>query len=90
MKVIKCDYLCSECGNIEVIAQNINVKSKIGDKFDLLCTNCKEIKDFFVVRDVAVYYQKLLFTEEKTALEEEIFNILTNRNKKKSLHLKMR
>lgn len=84
MKLFETDMLCSMCGEIQTIRRLIGHQKKEGHIKDLWCPNCKRDRKFIEIRDRDIYYYKLMYKENRTELEEYVFELLQRRKEIKS------
>ena len=84
------DMLCSMCGEIYIIQRLEGRQRELGHIKDLWCPNCMRDRKFIEIKDRDICYYKLMYKDNKTNLEEYIFELLQRRKEIKSYEKKSR
>ena len=79
MKIVKTDMICSVCGEVLSIQRKIGRQKKSGHIKDLWCPICEKRRKFIELKDKDIYYYKLLYKNNKTDLEQYVFDMLDKR-----------
>jgi len=73
------DLMCSKCGEIQVIYRHFKKHKKPFHIKDMWCPNCQTDSKFIELKDRDILYFRLLDKEEKTELEQLVFDNLESR-----------
>ena len=73
------DLMCPECGNIQVIYRFYYHHKKAFHIKDMWCPICQKEVKFIELKDRDILYFRLLYKEDKSELEQFVFNNLESR-----------